>query len=79
LQQQEGVTAKGFAISSSSSSKVQQVDIDHAGSSIGNSESLFEQDRKWRLEPSAVGEWEVSSANDDMCFRRSTFNRWIAL
>ncbi|KAI8464506.1 MAG: hypothetical protein J3K34DRAFT_114825 [Monoraphidium minutum] len=28
------------------------------GAGIGNSESLTEEDRRWRLEPAAVGEWE---------------------
>lgn len=55
--------AKGFggsSASSSSSSGGQPREAGESGSGIGNSEvSLTEADRKWRLEPTAVEEWEV--------------------
>ena len=53
------VSSKGFGKrSSSSSSEVREPGA--SGSGIGNSEvSLKEEDRKWRLEPSATEEWEV--------------------
>mgnify|MGYP003589102341 CR=1 FL=1 len=50
---------KGFAAGSSSSSE-QYAEPGASGSGIGNSEvSLTEADRKWRLEPATVQEWEV--------------------
>jgi transposase-like protein len=60
LQQQDS-TAKGFGSSSSSSSSGgQQFQPGASGSGIGNSEvSLTEGDKKWRLEATAVEEWEV--------------------
>eukprot|EP00775_Hariotina_reticulata_P014332 gene14332-58_t len=78
LQQQEGGGARGFA-TSSSSSRVQQADVDVAGSGIGNSESLTEQDRKWRLEPAAVGEWEgwVESQKEFAGLERDRRNVWV--
>lgn len=59
LQQQDS-TAKGFGSSSSSSSSGQQFQPGASGSGVGNSEvSLTEGDKKWRLEATAVEEWEV--------------------
>lgn len=58
--QQEGPN-KGFAAVSSSSSEAFPQPA-ASGSGIGNSEvALTETDRKWRLEPAAVQEWEVSA------------------
>jgi hypothetical protein len=63
---QQQQDAKGFAAAGSSAAAAAQQGLQEAGpsgSGIGNSEvSLTEQDRKWRLEPSAVIEWEVSSS-----------------
>lgn len=58
--QQDGPN-KGFAAASSSSGSEQYPEPGASGSGIGNSEvSLTETDKKWRLEPAAVLEWEVS-------------------
>jgi hypothetical protein len=59
---QQQQDAKGFAAASSAAAAQQSSqEPGPSGSGIGNSEvSLTEQDRKWRLEPSAVTEWEVS-------------------
>jgi hypothetical protein len=63
LQQQEASSSsvKGFGRSGgSSSSSGQQWQPGESGSGIGNSEvSLTEDDKKWRLEATAVDEWEV--------------------
>lgn len=63
LQQQEASSSssvKGFGRSSGSSSSGQQWQPGESGSGIGNSEvSLTEEDKKWRLEATAVDEWEV--------------------
>jgi hypothetical protein len=65
LQQQEAASSssvKGFGRSGSSSSG-QQWQPGESGSGIGNSEvSLTEDDKKWRLEATAVDEWEVRAA-----------------
>lgn len=66
LQQQEG-SAKGFGASGSSSSK-QEWQPGASGSGLGTSEvSLTEADKKWRLEPSALNEWEVRGAAARVC------------
>lgn len=64
---QQETPSKGFASSgtSSSSSSEQVPEPGASGSGIGNSEvSLTEADRKWRLEPAAVIEWEVGASLD---------------
>jgi hypothetical protein len=56
--------SKGFSRpgSSSSSGGAAIREPGASGTGIGNSEvSLKEEDRKWRLEPAEVAEWEVSS------------------
>jgi hypothetical protein len=58
---QQQQDAKGFAAAGSAAVQQSLQEPGPSGSGIGNSEvSLTEQDRKWRLEPSAVTEWEVS-------------------
>jgi len=53
-------TSKGFGKRSSSSSSSEVREPGASGSGIGTSEvSLTEADKKWRLEPSALNEWEA--------------------
>lgn len=71
MQQQEA-SAKGFGSSSSSTPQQQQFQPGAAGSGIGNSEvSLTEDDKKWRLEPTQLEEWEVSGCYRGDCRVRS--------
>ena len=48
------------------------------GAGIGNSESLTEEDRKWRLEAGAVGEWQARARGGPgvgLCGRRTPGRR----
>jgi hypothetical protein len=57
---QQQQDAKGFAAAAAAAAQQGLQEVGPSGSGIGNSEvSLTEQDRKWRLEPAAVTEWEV--------------------
>lgn len=49
------------------------------GAGIGNSESLTEDDRKWRLEPAAVGEWEqwIEDQKEFSGLERAKRNVWV--
>jgi hypothetical protein len=77
MQQQEA-SAKGFG-SSSSTQQQQQFQPGAAGSGIGNSEvSLTEDDKKWRLEPTQLEEWEVSGCYRGDCRVRSSARSDIA-
>eukprot|EP00882_Tetradesmus_deserticola_P028873 GHRQ01032188.1.p1 GENE.GHRQ01032188.1~~GHRQ01032188.1.p1 ORF type:complete len:119 (-),score=36.27 GHRQ01032188.1:343-699(-) len=68
MSQQQQHDAKGFAATGSSAAAQGRQEPGPSGSGIGNSEvSLTEQDRKWRLEPSAVAEWEVRPSGATGC------------
>ncbi|KIY97927.1 hypothetical protein MNEG_10037 [Monoraphidium neglectum] len=51
------------------------------GAGIGNSESLTEEDRKWRLEPGAVAEWEqwIEEQKEFAGMERVKRNVWVQI
>ncbi|WIA22086.1 hypothetical protein OEZ85_004429 [Tetradesmus obliquus] len=79
---QQQADAKGFAAAGSAAA-AQQGGLQEpgpSGSGIGNSEvSLTDQDRKWRLEPSAVAEWEgwVEAQKEFAGMEKARRNVWM--